>query len=116
MDETVYHVVPHTDGWAVKKRGSDRNVRLARLKAEAVEMAKGFAQTQAPGRVIVHRLNGTIGEQLRYEVEPDGEAGEESGRWLSWRPSAAAGWSTVGAVLLGAAAAGYWWSKQMDRK
>lgn len=117
MDDNVYHVVPRDGQWAVKKVGAERAARVTRTKAEAVTAAKGFAQTQAPGRVIIHRLNGTIGEQLRYEEDEsaggDGET-EKHGRWLSWKP--ATGLASAGLVLLGVAAAGFWVAKRSGGK
>lgn len=115
MEETVYHVVPSGDQWAVKKVGAEQNSRVTRTKAAAVDAARGFAQTQAPSRVVLHRRNGTISGQMRYEADDGTDGADGSGRWLSWRPSTTSSLVTLGVVAVGAAAAGYWWS-QLEQK
>ncbi len=63
------HTVPHGEGWANRREGSDRVSKNFDTKAEA----------QAAGRVtacnentehLIHRMDGTIGERNSYGNDP----------------------------------------------
>lgn len=64
---TVYHVVPHTDGWAVEKEGASRATSVHGTKAEAVSAGRDLAKAAEPGRLVLHRQDGTIQDTYSYE-------------------------------------------------
>ncbi len=67
MAQTVYHVVPSGDEWAVKKQGAEQASRVAATQQEAVAHAETFARRQAPSRVVVHGPDGTIESQHSFD-------------------------------------------------
>lgn len=68
MSQTVYHVVPYNEQWAVKKQGGEQASRLAGTQEEAVAHAEQFARHQAPSRIVIHRQDGTIESQQSFEL------------------------------------------------
>lgn len=69
MSKKNYHVVPNGDGWAVKGSGNERYTRLADTQADAIQMAKQFAQNQGT-ELVIHRPNGQIREAWSYGNDP----------------------------------------------
>jgi hypothetical protein len=67
-DKTVYHVTKDNDAWQVKKEGSERASSRHDDKAAAVAAGKQFAQNKRPGRVVVHKADGTIQDGHNFEV------------------------------------------------
>lgn len=76
MSKKSYHVVPNAngEGWGVKGSGNERYTRLADTQAEAIEMAKQFAQNQGT-ELVIHRPNGQIREAWSYGNDPYPPAG-----------------------------------------
>ncbi len=68
MAQTVYHVVPSGDEWAVKKQGVEQPSRVAATQREAIDHAETFARRQAPSRVVIHRDDGAIAEQRSFDT------------------------------------------------
>ena len=68
-DQTVYHVVPREDNWAVEKEGASRASSVAETKAEAVAQAKEFAEHQRPSKVVVHKADGTVQQHFTYDAD-----------------------------------------------
>lgn len=68
MAQTVYHVVPSGDEWAVKKQGAEQASRVAATQKEAIDHAETFARRQAPSRVVIHREDGAISEQRSFDL------------------------------------------------
>ena len=66
---TVYLVVPHADGWAVEKEGASRATSVHGTKAEAVSAGRDLAKTAAPGRLVLHRQDGTVQDTYSYGDE-----------------------------------------------
>lgn len=66
---TVYHVVPHEEGWAVEKEGGSRATSVHGTKAEAVSAGRDLAKSAAPGRLVLHRQDGTIQDTYSYDDE-----------------------------------------------
>lgn len=64
--ETVYLVVPHADGWAVEKEGASRATSVHATKAEAVTAGRDLAKAAAPGRLVLHRRDGSVQDTYRY--------------------------------------------------
>ena len=70
-DQTVYHVTPHDEGWAVTKEGATRASAVEAKKGEAVDTAREYAKKQTPSQVIVHKKDGTIQKQFTYPADDD---------------------------------------------
>ena len=80
MPQTVYHVVPYEERWAIKREGVDRAVRVADSRKDMIGQAETMAQNQAPGRVVIHAEDGTIESVHTYSSVP---ARVDTGReWL----------------------------------
>ena len=64
--DTVYHVVPHDEGWAVEKEGASRASSVHSTKSDAVSAGRDLAKGSEPSRLVVHRQNGTIQDNFSY--------------------------------------------------
>jgi hypothetical protein len=53
----VVHVVPHPDGWAVKKPHAERSSAVCDLQTDAIARANELA---GRGEVLIHGRNGKI--------------------------------------------------------
>jgi hypothetical protein len=53
MNPKNQHVIPVTNGWAVKKEGNDRYTVITETKKQAVEVASEIAR-QNVSSVIIH--------------------------------------------------------------
>lgn len=65
-EDTVYHVVPHDEGWAVEKEGASRASSVHGNKKEAVAAGRDLAKGSEPSRLVVHRQDGTIQDNFSY--------------------------------------------------
>lgn len=54
------HVVPHPDGWAVKKPGASRASAVERTQADAIGRGRDILRGAGGGELRVHRPNGQI--------------------------------------------------------
>ncbi|RWX76680.1 DUF2188 domain-containing protein [Neorhizobium lilium] len=63
------HVVPHSEGWAVKGAGSGRATKVVETQREAIGVARGIAQNQAT-EMLIHGENGQIRERNSYGSDP----------------------------------------------
>jgi poly(hydroxyalkanoate) granule-associated protein len=63
---TVYHVVPHDEGWAVEKEGASRATSVHSTKAKAVSDGRERAKSGDSGRLVIHRQDGTIQDSFDY--------------------------------------------------
>jgi uncharacterized protein YdaT len=63
------HVVPHSDGWAVKAAGASRATKVVDTQREAIDIARQIAQKQQ-SEMLVHRPNGQIREKNSYGNDP----------------------------------------------
>lgn len=72
---TSYHVVPHDDGWAVKKEGAKRATSVHGKKDEAVKKARALAKNQKPSQILVHKKDGTIQDEFSYGTDPASSRG-----------------------------------------
>ena len=66
--QTVYHVVPSGEEWAVKKQGASQASRVAATQKEAIDHAESFARKQAPSRVVIHGEDGLIEGQHSFDA------------------------------------------------
>ena len=64
-----HHIVPHENGWAVRREGAERASTVTRTKEQAFEQARDIGQRER-GEVIIHRENGTIQEERSYGNDP----------------------------------------------
>ncbi len=63
------HVVPRSDGWAVRRSGAERASRVFANQADAVSHARNLAK-EARGELYIHRRDGTIRERSSYGHDP----------------------------------------------
>jgi uncharacterized protein YdaT len=63
------HVVPHTDGWAVKKEGNERASSVHRTQAEALEQAREQGRRDQV-EVVTHGRDGQIRDSDSYGNDP----------------------------------------------
>ena len=63
------HTVPHGDGWATKREGSDRVSKTFDTKKEAQDAGRNTAKREGTEHFI-HKLDGTIGEKNSYGNDP----------------------------------------------
>ena len=65
MAKRDYHVVPHNEGWAVRREGSERASSLHRTQGQAIEAGRSLAQNQHT-ELVIHRPNGQIRDSDSY--------------------------------------------------
>lgn len=64
------HVVPHADGWATKKEGSQRAGAVTETQKAAIEKARQQAIREKV-EVVIHRKDGTIRDSDSYGNDPN---------------------------------------------
>ncbi|WP_312652287.1 DUF2188 domain-containing protein [Proteiniclasticum sp.] len=70
MANDAHHVLPNPDGgWDVKREDAKRASHHTETKEEAVKIAKEIAMNQKT-ELIIHKLDGTIGERNSYGNDP----------------------------------------------
>jgi len=92
MAKEVFHVVPHDDGWAVKREGVDRASSTHDTQKSAIEAAREVAKEGDD--VVIHRTDGTVRDRVTHVANGDNSSSEhrDSGRSTS-RPEAHDVWS-----------------------
>lgn len=70
MSRKEIHVVPHKDGWAVKKKKAKRASSLHDTKAEAMKEGKEKAKKEK-AELIPHKKDGTISNPNSYGSDPN---------------------------------------------
>lgn len=63
------HTVPHGDGWANRREGSDKVSKTFDTKRDAQAAGRDTAQREKTEHVI-HKQDGTIGEKNSYGSDP----------------------------------------------
>lgn len=63
------HVVPHSDGWAVRPERGERASSVHRIQADAIQQARGIARNQRT-EILIHGRNGQIRERDSYGNDP----------------------------------------------
>lgn len=63
------HVVPHSDGWAVRKSGSDRASEVFTTQKEAIERAREISASQG-AELMIHGRDGRIRERDSHGHDP----------------------------------------------
>ncbi len=69
MAKPPVHTVPHGDGWANKRAGSDRVSKVFPTKAEAQAAGRQTAMNDSVEHII-HNLDGKIGGRNSYGNDP----------------------------------------------
>lgn len=64
------HVVPHENGWATRREGSDRAGHVVSTQREAIEIARDQARREQV-EVVIHRPNGQIRDSDSYGPDPN---------------------------------------------
>jgi hypothetical protein len=62
-------VIPHKDGWAVKREGGERPSKITSLKQDAVDFGRNIAQRDRT-ELIVQRKDGTIQSRDSFGSDP----------------------------------------------
>ena len=63
------HVVPHSEGWAVKGAGNEKATAVYGTQYEAISHARSIAMNQQ-SEMLVHSENGRIRERNSYGNDP----------------------------------------------
>ena len=69
MSKKNQHVVPHTEGWAVKGAGNRRATSVHETQREAIQSARSTAINQG-SEMLIHGRNGQIRERNTYGKDP----------------------------------------------
>jgi hypothetical protein len=64
MAKETLHVVPHEEGWGIKREGNGRSSSNHTTQKEAIEAARELAKDQ--DNIVIHRTDGTIRERITY--------------------------------------------------
>lgn len=59
------HVIPHSEGWAVKKSGSSKSTKVFKTQKEAKKYAKKIAKRKK-AELFIHSRRGYIRERNTY--------------------------------------------------
>ena len=69
MPKKDQHVVPHTQGWAVKGSGNQKATSVHPTQREAIGEARRIARNQG-SEMFIHGENGRIRERNTYGNDP----------------------------------------------
>lgn len=69
MPRKEYHVVPHENGWAVKKSNASKSSACTSTKADAENKAKELSR-KSGSEMVVHGKNGKIQYSNSYGNDP----------------------------------------------
>lgn len=70
MAKKDIHVVPHRDGWATMKEGSQRAGVVTDTQKAAIDRAREQAKRENV-EVVIHRKDGTIRDSDSYGGDPN---------------------------------------------
>lgn len=63
------HIVPHTEGWAVKAEGSSKATKVFETQKEAINAGRDIAINQQ-SELLIHNKQGEIRERNSYGNDP----------------------------------------------
>ncbi len=63
------HVVPHSQGWAVKGAGNSKATSLHSTQREAIDVAREISRNQK-SELVIHRPNGQIRDKDSHGNDP----------------------------------------------
>lgn len=69
MTKKNQHVVPHTEGWAVKGAGNKKATSVHQTQREAIAAATETAKNQG-SEMFIHGEDGRIRERNTYGTDP----------------------------------------------
>ena len=69
MSKPTQHVVPHSDGWAVRKSGADRVTEVFKTQQEAIDRARDISKNQET-EMFTHGRDGRIRERDSFGNDP----------------------------------------------
>jgi hypothetical protein len=64
---TLHVVTDGEDGWMIRDEGSSTPVRSFGTKREALQAARLAAADAAPSHLVIHRADGSVSREHRYE-------------------------------------------------
>lgn len=64
-----HHVVPHEDGWAILRSGSEKPSHVLPTKHEAEQTAREISRNQGT-ELVIHRQDGTIERRDSHGNDP----------------------------------------------
>ncbi len=65
----THHVVPHPEGWAVRRGGSERASVVTDTKREAMDIGREISRNQGT-EFVIHGLNGRIQQSDSHGNDP----------------------------------------------
>lgn len=65
-ERKVFHLLPHEDGWQVKKANADKPEATRDTKKDALSVGRDVAKKHEPSQLVVHRSDGTIQSASTY--------------------------------------------------
>ena len=69
MAKKNQHIVPHSEGWAVKTAGASRATVVVPTQREAFDIGRGIARNNG-SELFVHGRDGRIRERNSYGNDP----------------------------------------------
>lgn len=66
-----WHVLPHEDGWQVKRRNAGRAKFVTSTKQPTINRAVRIAKNNKPSQVFIHNKYGRIIEERTYGDDPE---------------------------------------------
>ena len=64
-----HHIVPHKDGWAIKRSGSERASHVCGTQKEAIGKGRGISRNQGT-ELVIHGTDGRIHERDSHGSDP----------------------------------------------
>jgi uncharacterized protein YdaT len=68
------HVVPHENGWAVKREGAERASSVHETQKEAIERGRELAKKDE-GELFIHAKDGKFRDRRSYGNDPASSPG-----------------------------------------
>jgi len=69
MAKRDYHVVPHPDGWAVRREGADRASSVHETQQGAIDAGRDAAKGQR-SELVIHGRDGRIRDKDSFGNDP----------------------------------------------
>lgn len=69
MSKSGQHIVPHADGWSVRRAGASRATSTHPTQAEAIKAGSEIARNQQT-ELYIHGVDGRIRERNSYGKDP----------------------------------------------